>query len=817
MPTFTAYMFGTGEKFQMNPDKRNILTTFANFTDPHPLVKDKVEYNPETRHASLALDGASTFGTEVSPNAQTAAKAVFAWLIQELLHPHDPDEKININFAGFSRGSVTALEALNILNQMLDKHIFDVHENKRKIFQENLSKLHILLYANDPVSGFSDKTLKSRIVIPEIKINYKLDAHQEEMSHAVPLDHIAPIQQDEMRREFKPQDISRREVEDFETVNSIYLPFYGNHSDSMKYKGDNIADCAIINYNLMYQALSSHGTQFTKHNIIRTTPAVDPKTQKIKYTLSEAEATTDIPPMYGHVSTKISKTLADAHKNGGLTLDEDMALKGGQSRPSGYGSIYFDKLNTEQLLEHFARAKFHREDYEKSGKKMKFFDSFPLIAKAQRSFTQQLEYYVDESDFFLNQYERELLKQAYPAAFNFLFERGLKDDYTERNPEEMQTLRNNFHEDLNKMGKQNPNVLRVLRSWISSTITLEEGAVIRLNELTTPLGNYKLETSPLTSAIKGQKYKPQNFFAHQLELLEKEVVQETMRYQRTKEEYMAFYEKAHFNEATQIRETVKLITYGKGDKTRLLSPKEKYQKALQYLNKEFKRLHSVGSESDLKDRLEKILRHHGYNYEIAEDTSFFKGIGAGFGHTINLGGKFFNVIGNTFATLFGFLGTPIEDIGRRLSDFNVPFVGDVLEAIGFGVRKGFGIPFIFNAIGFGIQKAGNSVINLSGYYHHKTTETYTERLEPPHTLEDLGVNKEAALKVLDEHRQVQGVQEHSDMDEEVMQKTRPQASRGASDVLTRRKSMNDIVGNKSNDSEEEGEGEGEPRKPSNTI
>lgn len=726
MPVFTLYGFGTTEKFESKADKRNILSTFSRATDPTPTKAGEVVFDAKG-NATLAIDGPGVRGKEVAENAKLAANAMFDWLKTELLKTKQ--DSLNINMGLFSRGSVTFTESLNILRDLLKEPGIVVPKDKQATFDHNIKHLRILFYANDPVSGVGDKAVESRIVIPELIIHNTVDGVSRE-SDPIPVDHIATLQENEMRREFKPQDKTRLELKNFEATNSVMLPFLGNHSDSMKYKNDDIADCAIINYNLMYRALSAHGTKFKEQTVL--VPTVGQDNQPVG-----VEKTTTIPPLYGRISRKLQtdETLDLLKINEETTKD-----KKGNTKTTGYGEIYFDALNDKQLLEHFAKAKKNRSEYEHSGKSFKVADSIPFMSKINRTFTEQRQFYVDGSEFFMNQFERELFKKVYPKVFNYLFERGLKDNGEKRTERELDTLKTDYANELKKMKKDSPRLFKSLR-------------MIRVgyNDISKkffgpeePQGDYKIETSRLTAAIEGKNYKPE-FFTHQLEMLENEVVQTTMRYQRTKPEYMAFFERAHFDEATEIREEIKKISHGEG------TSKAKYEKALEYLNGRYKELYQVGSESDLTTRLKKILTTHGYKYELEEKTGILQNIAAGLGHTVSYIGKSINFVANVLSTIVGLPGSVIEDTGRRLADFRIPLVdlvGNILQATGWIIRNGVGVPWLLNKIGQGIQKIGNTVINASGVYGYKTKETFTERVDKSSMSEKFGVGRKEAEEEL---------------------------------------------------------------------
>ena len=179
--------------------------------------------------------------------------------------------------------------------------------------------------------------------------------------------YVAILQLDEMRREFKPQDLKRILIESPNKTQVSLLPLYGNHTDTIKVKDADKQSTAQIAQISLYNFLTQHGTLFKKNEL----------------------------PM--------------------------LAVKGNTVVAS------VDSKEPRELFSLFRKQHAERDAYLKYGKRSKFGDS--AMFRAQRRLNEQREYYVTDSHIFVNQLERELFKVAYPRVFNYFFENNIKDPF----------------------------------------------------------------------------------------------------------------------------------------------------------------------------------------------------------------------------------------------------------------------------------------------------------------------------------------------------------------------------------------------------
>lgn len=328
MTVFTVFAFGTGEKSTVT---QNIISQFS---------KACISEN-------LVIEGPDWFGFEVKNNAEKGTQALIEWLKEQ-----KTDDNI-INLTGFSRGAVTCIHITNRLKQFeraLERRKDNLNEQEKQL----LSRLHnvkLHLFALDPVAGMMDKSVTYARIIPENVKSY-----------------VATMQMDEMRRDFKPQDITRIIISDPRQTKVSLLPVYGAHSDSVRIRYNDMQSGAKIVWYAMHQFLTQHGTQFKEQKI----PAV------IAY-----------------------------HTQGGLIeLPEHP--------------------NTKDLLTLFTQHHQERDNYLKSGQAFHINDGIP-IPRIPRTLNNHLKYYVKNSYFFVNQLERELFKLSWPKVFNYLFELNQAD------------------------------------------------------------------------------------------------------------------------------------------------------------------------------------------------------------------------------------------------------------------------------------------------------------------------------------------------------------------------------------------------------
>ena len=327
MPTFTTFAFGTGEKSTMQ--KKNIISQFSeNCTGDHQVV-----------------EGPDLLGREVAANVKNATRTILQWLRGQ------DDTAHNINLTGFSRGAVTCIQIANRLKRyerLLERNAASLSADDQKLLHQ-LKNINVNIFAMDPVAGMGDKAALGARIIPDNVKSY-----------------VALLQTDEMRRDFKPQDLSRIIVASPKKTSVSLLPMYGNHSDTTKIKSEKMQSGPKLAWYALHQFLSKNGTTFKGDRI----PAI--VTSNMQYS--------DLPP----------------------------------------------QPTNKDLLQLFSQHHQERSHFLTSGTAIKMADGMP-IARKMRSLNKHLEYYVKNADFFSNQLERELFKVSYPKAFNYLFERNQVD------------------------------------------------------------------------------------------------------------------------------------------------------------------------------------------------------------------------------------------------------------------------------------------------------------------------------------------------------------------------------------------------------
>ena len=369
MATFTVFCYGTGETHQAT---NNIISQFSKAC---------------TQENSIHVDGPTLLGTEVKANAKRATEQIISWLNTQ------QDVSHNVNLAGFSRGSVTSIHIANNLKrreeELAAKEQGLLHAGKElddadKKLLTQLQKINLNLFLMDPVAGLSDKSKMDGRLIPDNVKNY-----------------VAVLQMDEMRRDFKPQDITRVIIQSPQTTKVSMLPMYGNHSDTTKIKNDQMTAGPKIAWYALHQFLTQHGTQFNNNQI----PQI--------------------------VYSQNYKKPIDLPQN-----------------PSA-----------KELLELFSVNHEERDAYLKSGKKSNMTDGIP-VPRVQRTLNDHLDFYVKNPDFFTNQLERELFKITYPKTFNYLFERNQFDI---RFPESSNSTREQVEIELNSLKRDNSKLFERLK------------------------------------------------------------------------------------------------------------------------------------------------------------------------------------------------------------------------------------------------------------------------------------------------------------------------------------------------------------------
>ncbi len=338
LSVFTVFCYGTGESHEKT---NNIISQFTKACETD----------------SIHIDGPGLLGFEVKSNAAAGTRQIIDWLKKQ----NDINNQINIS--GFSRGSITCIYIANNLKrqeeQLKNKENELALSGKQldpedKKLLNQLEKIDLNLFLQDPVAGISDKGKMDARVIPDNVKNY-----------------VAIIQLDEMRRDFKPQDITRVIFASPQTTKVSTLVMYGNHSDNTKIKNDNMVAGPQIVWHSLYQFLTQHGTGFK-----------DGKIPEIIY--------------------------SDKFKG-----------------PNELSQLP-DNLTAKDLLLLFNKNHEERDHYKKSGLKTNLTDGIP-VPRTKRTVNKHLEFYVKDSDFFTNQLERELFKLTYPKTFNYLFEHNQFD------------------------------------------------------------------------------------------------------------------------------------------------------------------------------------------------------------------------------------------------------------------------------------------------------------------------------------------------------------------------------------------------------
>lgn len=139
-----------------------------------------------------------------------------------------PNGAGTINMIGWSRGAVTCLRMANWIREFLGDG-FDCN-----------------IFAVDPVAGLdTGERLHDTYFIPPTVKNY-----------------IAVLALDEMRGDFKPQDMSRMQVANIMATNVAYLPFPGVHNTVVVQKKTGLPEVTSVVRALAYKFLSTLGTGF---------------------------------------------------------------------------------------------------------------------------------------------------------------------------------------------------------------------------------------------------------------------------------------------------------------------------------------------------------------------------------------------------------------------------------------------------------------------------------------------------------------------------------------------------------------------------
>lgn len=614
---FTVFAYGTGEYDKMGrPDDKgrikgqeNIISTFS----------------AACTSAKTIIDGPDLLGTQVTPNAQKA----FDNIIEHLNHPDVGEEKeYVVNLMGLSRGAITCIRIANLLNDKMN-NLEGSHNVDEQVLCRKLKNLKLNIFAIDPVAGMGAKQVDESRVIPGNVKNY-----------------VSILQLDEMRRDFKPQDITRTIIADPKQTNVVALPFHGNHTQATKIKSNDMQSTALIVQSALYSFLTNNGTTFEGTAV----PAL---------------------PHYDK----------DKEKKSDIQFTQQ------------------DDISTKKLLTLFEKQHEEQNEYSKYGERSKFSDS--AFLRAPRSMNQHKEYYVTDSDFFVNQLERELFKVTYPRTFNYFFEKNQKDDFFAS-----KSTGNDVVTDLGSLKNQHPSLFKRLQAKYSDNITVNaQGNLIAVGA---PNGSGYLEPChalmQLYPNLLTQNLLAQNFIQKsesendRIIKLKQDIISQTSFYDREKYQFLTFDKRSESDRTQRIRDSVCDIIKDSQD--------NKEQRLLDVLEHHAQFLHHANSSSDLLPLLQKMLTNHERPLKGSSDYDFLTILLTEFIH-VSL-----SLVKNTvyFVGSLGFvggyalsvIGTFLEDFGRRGNEI----IGDigynplklfarglatVVENVGYVIKQHFGL------------------------------------------------------------------------------------------------------------------------------
>uniref|UniRef100_UPI0005943FD2 DUF5621 domain-containing protein n=1 Tax=Legionella tunisiensis TaxID=1034944 RepID=UPI0005943FD2 len=591
-----GFCFGTGEKSTMK--KKNIISQFSEACTGEKFVRE----------------GPKMLGKEVTPNAKESVKDVVKWLLQQ------NDDKNTLNLTGFSRGSVTCIETANRLKKLES----DLEANKDRLNSKGLDvlnklkNLEINIFAMDPVAGMSDKGVMNRRVIPDNVKNY-----------------VAVLQTDEMRRDFKPQDMTRAIIASPNTTVSM-LPMYGNHSDTTKTKNDGMQSGAKIMWHSLYQFLTQHGTTFKDGKM--------------------PQMVTSDPKKAGNPYSDISQ--------------------------------FPPETQSKEMLKIFGQHHQERGAYLKSGKTVKLVDGIP-VPRDVRSLNNHLDFYVKNSDFFVNQLERELFKVSYPKAFNYLFEQNQKDP---RFPNDSASTAEDVINELKQLKEEDPALFARLSA---RGVGLDERQEPTVGE---PGGLHCIEpcstVRQMFPDMLPESAKNPDPDVAKLEALEKDVYRLTFKYEREKSELLAFSQRSQADKAQALRNEVKNIIENEPG-----SPQDKYEKVLNKVEEHYKHLTEATSNSQLPRMLGGLLAKHDRTFEV-KHTSVPRMLMADFIYSslslLKTSVDFAFSLGHLGGGALSFVGTALQDFGKRCND--------VIGKVGMNPLKG-----LASAVAYGLEGIGFAI------------------------------------------------------------------------------------------------------------
>ena len=615
MSVYTIFAFGTGKNSTMK--KRDIISQFSDACNSEKAV----------------IEGPDTLGLKVARNVKTQVEEIFAWLATQ------DDSAHHLNFAGYSRGGVTCIKIANQLKNhelYLARHEAKLDPAQKKLLTQ-LRAIQIHIFALDPVAGMGDKgTLSSRRIPKNVK------------------SYVAILHMDEMRRDFKPQDMSRVIV-DSPATQITMLPLYGNHSDSLKIKNARMQSGAKLSWYLMHQFLSQHGTTFDDNTI--------PKI----------------------VSSKLEYS----------RLAENPTAK--------------------SLLRLFSNHHQERDHYFASGRSsLSLIDGIP-VARRVRSLNKHLHLYVKNPDIFTNQLECELLKVAYPRVFNYLFERAQADLLF---PDTSACDKTEVISELDDLRQENYPLFERLQML---GVAIDDQNRVTVGE---PQGMYSLEPCKTLQQLYPHLIPTANSLNDdhtRLAILEKEVYQLTLRYEREKSSSYTFTPRAQASKAQSIREQVWNIANESPEPVQV-----KYERILDLLQHHLIAMVRSDSTSGLLVLVSELLAVHQRRY-IVKLTGVLRELTADLLHaSLSLLKEvisFVTSLGYLGCAIFSTVGLFLEDFGRRINNmvgelglnpikYAIATVAYVIQGFGIWLKNMLGIKPLSNFLTSGIEQVRDSLTSL---------------------------------------------------------------------------------------------------------
>lgn len=369
--------------------------------------------------------------------------------------------------------------------------------------------------------------------------------------------------------------------------------------------------------------------------------------------------------------------------------------------------IHVDPIDTtdaKALFKLFRQQHDEREAYLQYGKRFKARDS--VMLRKPRRICSQREYYVADSDFFVNQLERELFKVAFPRTFNYFFEKNSPDGYflssssKEDVSAELRTIKQthqNLFEQLNDKFDFGDEVTQLGEP--QGTLNLESCRMVR--QLYPHLLPENISDAVITERSA-------------LSSLKNDVIAATLRYDCEKSQFYTFEEREQSARTKQIRDLV-IEIYANTEWTN----RKKQDQILHVLSQHIDFLQAANNCSSLVGLLNQLLVTNNatevkppvvplanevvafvvdWSLTLMKNTIYFV-MSGGF-----VGGYALSMVGHF-----------LEDLGQRMKDALGPvgcnplkgavfLVASAFEILGFALKNHFGLKPIRDTITSGIRE-----------------------------------------------------------------------------------------------------------------